>query len=145
MPGVLLEVQSVEKAQLRPVPLQEFRPGDTIRAYYRIVEGEKTRVQMFQGVVIRISGKKGHSRATFTVRKVSYGIGVERTFLYNSPRLEKIDVLSPGKVHQSRLFYMRGRSGKSARIKERQDWYSQEQHSNAADTTAAPQTEPSKD
>jgi large subunit ribosomal protein L19 len=120
MPGVLRDVDTIEKDQLRPVPLQEFRPGDTVRVHYRIVEGDKSRIQVFQGVVIRIKGKKGHSRSTFTVRKVSYGIGVERTFLYNTPRLEKVDVVSPGKVRQSRLYYMRGRRGKSARIKERQ-------------------------
>jgi large subunit ribosomal protein L19 len=122
MPGVLNEIADIEKNQLRPVPLEEFRPGDTVRVHYRIVEGEKTRIQVFQGVVIRIKGKKGHSRSTFTVRKVSYNIGVERTFLYNSPRLEKVEVLSPGKVRQSRLYYMRQRRGKSARIKERQDY-----------------------
>lgn len=135
MPGVLPEVMNIEKDQLRPVPLQEFRPGDTVRVHYRIVEGEKTRVQVFQGVVIRIKGKKGHSRSTFTVRKVSYGIGVERTFLYNSPRLEEVEVLSSGKVRKSRLYYMRERSGKSARIKERQTGHAPEHASH-------PETEP---
>jgi len=120
MAGVLPQIDEIEKAQHRAVPLTEFRTGDTVRVHYQIVEGEKTRVQVFQGVVIRTQGKKGHSRSTFTVRKVSYNIGVERTFLYNSPRLEAVDVLSPGKVRQSRLYYMRGRRGKSARIAERQ-------------------------
>lgn len=121
MSGVLPQVEEIEKAQHRAVPLEEFRPGDTVRVHYQIVEGDKSRVQVFQGVVIRIQGKKGHSRATFTVRKVSYNIGVERTFLYNSPRLEQVEVLSPGKVRKSRLFYMRGRRGKRARIAERQE------------------------
>jgi large subunit ribosomal protein L19 len=120
MSGVLPQIEEIEKAQHRAVPLTEFRTGDTVRVHYQIVEGEKSRVQVFQGVVIRTQGKKGHARATFTVRKVSYNIGVERTFLYNSPRLQQIDVLSPGKVRQSRLYYMRGRRGKSARIAERQ-------------------------
>jgi len=121
MSGVLPIIQEIEKAQNRAVPLEEYRPGDTVRVHYRIVEGDKTRVQVFQGVVIRIQGKKGHARSTFTVRKVSYGIGVERTFLYNSPRLEKIEVLSSGKVRKSRLYYMRGLSGKSARLRARQE------------------------
>lgn len=125
MSGVLPQIEEIEKAQHRAVPLTEFRTGDTVRVHYQIVEGEKSRVQVFQGVVIRTQGKKGHSRATFTVRKVSYNIGVERTFLYNSPRLEQVEVLSPGKVRQSRLYYMRGRRGKSARIAERQTFRSE--------------------
>jgi large subunit ribosomal protein L19 len=144
MSGVLPQIEEIEKAQYRSVPLAEFRPGDTVRVHYQIVEGDKTRVQVFQGVVIRVQGKKGHARATFTVRKVSYGIGVERTFLYNSPRLQKIEMLSPGKVRQSRLYYMRGRRGKRARIRERQTWYTEEKPPEEAGEGAEPEAaEPS--
>ncbi|MBW2263209.1 MAG: 50S ribosomal protein L19 [Deltaproteobacteria bacterium] len=144
MSGVLPQVEEIEKAQHRAVPLTEFRTGDTVRVHYQIVEGEKARVQVFQGVVIRMKGKKGHSRATFTVRKVSYNIGVERTFLYNSPRLVQIDVLSPGKVRQSRLYYMRGRRGKSARIAERQT-FRPNTASKAPAAVEKPEEEPAED
>ena len=143
MSGVLPQIEEIEKAQHRAVPLTEFRTGDTVRVHYQIVEGEKSRVQVFQGVVIRTQGKKGHARATFTVRKVSYNIGVERTFLYNSPRLQQIDVLSPGKVRQSRLYYMRGRRGKSARIAERQTF--RPDRTSQAPDAAEPTEDPTED
>ncbi len=109
-------IHEIERKYLREVP--EFRPGDTVKVYFRIVEGEdKERVQMFQGVVIRKRGSG--TGATFTVRKVSYGIGVERTFPLYSPRIEKIEVIRRGKVRRARLYYLRGRTGKAARIKER--------------------------
>ena len=91
-----------------------FRVGDTVRVHYKIVEGEKERVQVFQGVVIRKS--RGTNRATFTVRKVSYGVGVERTFPLHSPRIERIEVVARGQVRRAKLYYLRGRSGKAARI-----------------------------
>ena len=94
-----------------------FRVGDTVRVHVRIVEGDKERVQMFEGVVIR--RRRGGNRGTFTVRKISYGIGVERTFPYYSPRVEKVDVLSRGRVRRNRLYYLRQRTGKNARIRER--------------------------
>ena len=140
MSGALPEIQAIEKEQYRKVPLEEFRPGDTVRVHYQIVEGDKQRVQVFQGVVIRIQGKKGHARATFTVRKVSYNIGVERTFLYNSPRLEKVEVVNAGKVRQSRLFYMRGRRGKRARIKERMTAHGRRQTEAPPEETEAAET-----
>ena len=120
MSGEVPQIDAIERKQLRSSKIDDFRPGDTVRIHYEIVEGEKKRVQVFQGVILRVKGRKTlHNRANFTVRKVSYQVGVERTFLYNSPRLLKVEVVTPGKVRQSRIYYMRQRSGKSARIKER--------------------------
>ena len=109
-------IEMVEKEYMR-MDLPSFRPGDTVKVYYRITAGEKERVQVFQGVVIR--KRRGGTNATFTVRKVSYGIGVERIFPLHSPNIEKIEVVSRGKVRRSRLYYLRERRGKTARIKER--------------------------
>ena len=110
-------IKSLEDRFLRAEPLPEFRPGDTVRVDIKIREGEKERLQAFEGVVIRRT--RGGARATFTVRKVSYGVGVERIFAENSPNLAKMEVLSRGKVRQSRLYFLRSLSGKAARIKER--------------------------
>ncbi|OQX18874.1 MAG: 50S ribosomal protein L19 [Desulfobulbaceae bacterium A2] len=96
--------------------LPDFRPGDTVRVHIRIVEGSKERIQMYQGVVLRRN--RGMMNATFTVRKVSHGVGVEKTFALHSPRLEKIELITRGQVRRSRLYYLRGLSGKAARIKE---------------------------
>ncbi len=95
----------------------DFRVGDTVRVHVRIVEGEKERVQVFEGVTIR--RRRGGNRGTFTVRKVSYGVGVERTFPFFAPRVEKVDLISRGRVRRNRLYYLRERTGKAARIKER--------------------------
>lgn len=95
----------------------DFRPGDSVRVHIRIIEGGKERVQVFQGVVIR--RKRGTMNATYTVRKISHGVGVEKTFSYHNPRIEKIEVVSRGRVRRSRLFYLRARTGKAARIRER--------------------------
>ena len=95
----------------------EFRPGDTVKVHIRIIEGNKERVQVFQGVVIK--RKRGRMNATFTVRKISHGVGVEKTFALHSPRIEKIEVVSHGRVRRSRLYYLRERRGKAARIRER--------------------------
>ena len=95
----------------------DFRAGDTIKVHIRIIEGNKERVQIFQGVVIK--RKRGNMNATFTVRKISHGVGVEKTFALHSPRIEKIELVSKGRVRRSRLFYLRERRGKAARIKER--------------------------
>ena len=94
-----------------------FRSGDTVRVHVRIVEGDKERIQAFEGVVIR--RRRGGARATFTVRKISYGVGVERTFPVASPRVEKVEILAKGKVRRARLYYLRERTGKAARIRER--------------------------
>jgi len=103
----------VESKFLRP-DVTNFRPGDVVRVYWKVKEGEKERVQAFEGTVIRKS--KGTNRATFTVRKESYGVGVERIFPLHSPRYDKIEVVTRGQVNRSRLFYIRGLRGKSARV-----------------------------
>lgn len=98
--------------------IPELRVGDTVRVHARIVEGNRERIQVFQGTVIRISGKQA-AGASFTVRRIaSHGIGVERTFLLHSPRVEKVEVVRSGKTRQARLYYMRGLQGKAARLKE---------------------------
>jgi large subunit ribosomal protein L19 len=107
-------VELVEREQLR-TDLQDFRVGDTVRVHVKIVEGEKERVQPFEGVVIR--RKRGGIRSTFTIRKISYGIGVERIFPLHSPRIDRIDVISRGKVRRAKLFYLRNLKGKAARIR----------------------------
>ena len=110
-------LESIEKSQRRTASLPEFRPGDSIKVWAKIREGEKTRLQAFEGVCIRRVSKG--SRSTFTVRKISYGVGVERIFPDNSPNIDKVEVIARGRVHQSRLYYLRDLSGKAARIKER--------------------------
>jgi large subunit ribosomal protein L19 len=107
-------IQKIEDRALRKDVLPEFRVGDTVRLQVRVVEGEKERIQPFEGLVIKIS--RGGNRANFTVRKISYGIGVERIFPFHSPRIEKIQVLSRGKVRRAKLYYLRKLSGKAARI-----------------------------
>lgn len=97
--------------------LPEFRPGDTVRVHVRVVEGNKERIQVFQGVVIGRRG--GGTRETFTVRKISGGIGVERVFPLHSPTIDKIEVIREGKVRRAKLYYLRGLRGKAARIEER--------------------------
>jgi large subunit ribosomal protein L19 len=106
-------IQKIEDRALRK-DLPEFRVGDTLRLQVRVVEGEKERIQSFEGIVIKIN--RGGNRATFTVRKISYGIGVERIFPLHSPRIDKIQVLSRGKVRRARLYYLRELSGKAARV-----------------------------
>jgi large subunit ribosomal protein L19 len=97
--------------------LPDFRSGDTVRVHVRIQEGDKERIQVFQGVVIR--RKRGGIRSTFTVRKVSYGVGVERVFPCYSPAVAKVELVNRGRVRRSRLFYLRGLVGKAARIRDR--------------------------
>src|SRR4029079_3045889 len=111
-------LESIDKSQRRQANLPEFRPGDSIKVWAKIREGEKTRLQAFEGVCIRRVSKG--SRSTFTVRKISYGVGVERIFPDNSPNIDKIEVIQRGRVHQSRLYYLRDLSGKAARIRERE-------------------------
>lgn len=109
-------LEQIDRESMR-YDIPEFRVGDTVKVYIRIIEGVKERVQIFQGVVIR--RKKGNMGASFTVRKVSHGIGVEKTFPLHSPRVEKIERVSEGKVRQARLYYLRNLRGKAARIKEK--------------------------
>ena len=108
------EIQAIERAQMRKLP--DFRVGDTVRVHYRIREGEKERVQIFQGTVIRKA--RGGIGATFSVRKVSYGVGVERMFPIHSPRIEQIEVTASGHVRRSRLYYLRDLQGKKARLRD---------------------------
>jgi large subunit ribosomal protein L19 len=116
MSGPTYKIFELEQEQLRMKPLPKFKAGDTVRVHYKIREGEKERVQVFEGVCIR--SRQGGLRSTFTVRKVSYGIGVERTFPTNSPLIERLEVKSRGRVRQARLYYLRERRGKAARIRE---------------------------
>ncbi len=112
------KVDVVEQAQLRD-DLPDFRPGDTVRVHVRVVEGNRARTQVFEGVVIRRRG--GGLRETFTVRKVSFGVGVERTFPLHSPVIETVEVVRRGKVRRAKLYYLRERVGKKARIKEKRE------------------------
>jgi large subunit ribosomal protein L19 len=107
-------VKKIEREQMR-FDIPAFRSGDTVKVHLRIVEGEKERVQIFQGNVIRI--KRGTTDATFTVRKISDGVGVERIFPRHSPFIERVELVSEGRVRRSRLYYLRDRKGKAARIK----------------------------
>jgi large subunit ribosomal protein L19 len=111
-------LEYVENKHLRP-EVTTFRTGDTVRVHWKIKEGEKERVQPFEGVVIRKT--KGQNRATFTVRKVSYGVGVERIFPLHSPRYEKIEVVTRGNVNRNRLFYLRALRGKASRVATQDD------------------------
>jgi len=95
--------------------MPDFRAGDSVKVHIRIIEGNKERVQIFEGVVIR--RRRGLMGATFTVRKISHGVGVEKTFALHSPRLNKVEIISRGKIRRSRLYYLRGLRGKAARIK----------------------------
>ncbi|HVG58522.1 MAG TPA: 50S ribosomal protein L19, partial [Hyalangium sp.] len=97
----------------------DFRTGDSVRVHWKVKEGEKERVQAFEGIVIR--KKKGNNRASFTVRKVSFGVGVERIFPLHSPRYEKIEVLSRGNVNRNRLFYLRNLKGKASRVETQEE------------------------
>lgn len=126
-------LDSIDKSQRRQATLPEFRPGDSIKVWAKIREGEKTRLQAFEGVCIRRVSKG--SRSTFTVRKISYGVGVERIFPDNSPNIDKIEVIARGRVHQARLYYLRDLSGKAARIKEREGTGEEQQAAAAAEGT----------
>ncbi|MGD8470247.1 MAG: 50S ribosomal protein L19 [Desulfobacterales bacterium] len=110
------KIQQIEKEQMR-LDHPDFGPGDNVKVHVKIKEGEKERIQVFQGVVI--SKRKGNTDATFTVRKVSYGIGVERIFPLHSPALDKIEVVTRGRVRRAKIYYLRKLRGKAARIKER--------------------------
>lgn len=111
-------LEYLEREQMR-TDIPEFRPGDTVRVFVRIVEGEKERLQAFEGLVIRKKGK--NTNATFTVRKVSYGIGVERTFPIHSPLIEKVEIVKRGDVRRAKLYYIRKVKGKAAKIKEKRE------------------------
>jgi len=111
-------LDTVDAESLRS-DVPDFRPGDTLKVHVRVVEGSRSRVQVFQGAVIRRQG--GGIRETFTVRKVSFGVGVERTFPVHTPIIEKIEVLTRGDVRRAKLYYLRDLRGKKAKIKEKRD------------------------
>ncbi|HEV8373624.1 MAG TPA: 50S ribosomal protein L19 [Actinomycetota bacterium] len=106
----------VERAQLRD-DLPDFRPGDTVKVHVRVIEGSRERIQVFQGFVLRRQG--GGLRETFTVRKVSFGVGVERTFPVHSPSIAKVELVTRGDVRRAKLYYLRERTGRAAKIKEK--------------------------
>lgn len=109
-------IDRIDQEQMRQ-DHPEFRPGDTVQVHIRIIEGSKERVQVFQGVVIK--RKRGNMAASYTVRKISNGVGVEKTFALHNPRIEKVELVTRGRVRRSRLYYLRDRKGKAARIRER--------------------------
>jgi large subunit ribosomal protein L19 len=108
-------IDSIERAQLRQVP--RFKAGDTVRVHFQVIEGTRRRIQVFEGIVIKRQGSG--VRETFTVRKQSFGIGVERTFPLHSPKIERIEVAAIGDVNRAKLYYLRGRVGKKARVREK--------------------------
>ena len=112
-------MQKIEAEHIR-LDMPDFKAGDTVKVHYRIIEGEKERIQVFQGAVLR--RRRGTTNATFTVRKISDGVGVERVFPVNSPFIDRVEVVSEGKVRRSRIYYLRNLRGKAARIKSKQIW-----------------------
>jgi large subunit ribosomal protein L19 len=108
-------IQDIERRQLRELP--EFKAGDTLRVHFKVIEGQRQRVQVFEGICIKRQG--AGVRETFTVRKQSFGVGVERTFPVHTPKIEKIDVVSIGDVNRAKLYYLRGKVGKAARVREK--------------------------
>jgi large subunit ribosomal protein L19 len=111
-------IETLERRQLRP-DIPEFKAGDTVRVHFQVIEGERRRVQVFEGIVIKRQGSG--VRETFTVRKQSFGVGVERTFPVHSPKIEKIEVTAIGDVNRAKLYYLRGRVGRKARVRERRE------------------------
>ena len=109
-------IQDLEQRQLRS-DRPRFKPGDTVRVHFQVIEGQRRRVQVFEGIVIKRQG--AGARETFTVRKQSFGVGVERTFPLHSPKIEKIEVAAIGDVNRAKLYYLRGRVGKKARVREK--------------------------
>jgi large subunit ribosomal protein L19 len=129
-------IEDLERAQLRD-GIPQFKAGDTVRVHFQVIEGERRRLQVFEGVVIKRQG--AGVRETFTVRKQSFGVGVERTFPLHSPKIEKIEVGAIGDVNRAKLYYLRGRVGKKARIREiRQDTPKQKGPKTTAPQAVAP-------
>src|SRR5690348_11819157 len=111
-------IQDLERAQLRNVP--RFKAGDTVRVHFKVIEGQRSRIQVFEGIVLKRQG--AGARETFTVRKQSFGVGVERTFPLHSPKIDRIEVVAIGDVNRAKLYYLRGKVGRKARVRElRQD------------------------
>jgi large subunit ribosomal protein L19 len=110
-------IELLEQRQLRP-DVPQFKAGDTVRVHFRVIEGQRSRIQVFEGIVIKRQGSG--VRETFTVRKQSFGVGVERTFPVHSPKIEKIEVMAIGDVNRAKLYYLREKVGKKARVREKQ-------------------------
>ncbi len=108
-------IEILEREQLRDVP--RFKAGDTVRVHFQVIEGQRRRIQVFEGIVIKRQG--AGARETFTVRKQSFGVGVERTFPLHSPKIDRIEVMAIGDVNRAKLYYLRGRVGKRARVREK--------------------------
>jgi large subunit ribosomal protein L19 len=112
-------IESIERAQIR-ADIPQFKAGDTVRVHFKVIEGQRARIQVFEGIVLKRQG--AGARETFTVRKQSFGVGVERTFPLHSPKIEKIEVAAIGDVNRAKLYYLRGKVGRKARVRElRQD------------------------
>jgi large subunit ribosomal protein L19 len=129
-------IQQLEKEQQKQ-KVPALRAGDTVRVHAKVVEGTRERIQVFEGTVIRVTG--GGLRQNFTVRRVTHGVGVERTFMIHSPRIDKIDVLRHGDVRQGRLYYLRGKVGRAARIRERRRLVAED--ADAEEAEQSPETE----
>src|SRR5438105_7073149 len=114
--GMSNVIETLERAQLRK-GIPKFKAGDTVRVHFRVIEGQRSRIQVFEGIVIKRQGSG--ARETFTVRKQSFGVGVERTFPLHSPKIDKIEVQAVGDVNRAKLYYLRGKVGKKARVREK--------------------------
>ena len=134
-------IEELERAQLRD-GIPQFKAGDTVRVHFQVIEGERRRLQVFEGIVIKRQG--AGVRETFTVRKQSFGVGVERTFPVHSPKIEKIEVGAVGDVNRAKLYYRRGRVGKKARIREPAEPVEEQTAEADAPEAEAPETEPAE-
>ena len=132
-------IQQLEKEQQK-AKVPALRAGDTVKVHAKVVEGTRERIQVFEGTVIRVTG--GGLRQNFTVRRVTHGVGVERTFMIHSPRIDKVEVLRHGDVRQGRLYYLRGKVGRAARIRERRSLLGQPEAEAEEPEEAAEETEP---
>jgi large subunit ribosomal protein L19 len=131
-------IEQLEKEQLKK-KVPTLRAGDTVRVHAKVVEGTRERIQVFEGTVIRVTG--GGLRRNFTVRRVTHGVGVERTFMIHSPRIDRIDVLRHGDVRQGRLYYLRGKVGREARIRERRRLVAEQADAEEPEESEAEQAE----
>ena len=129
-------IESLEQRQLR-ADIPQFKAGDTVRVHFQVIEGQRRRTQVFEGIVIKRQG--AGARETFTVRKQSFGVGVERTFPLHSPKIERIEVGAIGDVNRAKLYYLRGKVGKKARVREIRGAAAERMRAAAADAKAAPQ------
>ena len=128
-------IESVERRHLRQLP--DFRVGDRVRVHFQVIEGTRRRTQVFEGIVLKIQGPG--ARRTFTVRKLSFGVGVERTFPVHSPKIERIEVVARGEVRRAKLYYLRGRIGRRARVRESRDFRPEELAVAKPEATAEPE------